>query len=1149
MSGQIKKWIQQHKLAVNYVLDHLFDIEDVGRFYVLGDKDKVFGESFNLEINAKEFDEASKTGANFYVYRFGGRYYYTPTNNIQEPQLLPFRHIGKACQELVGTTHLGVHGSYELLNGSRDYRDWCTKAKFLQYSSLGICERGTLAGTLAFQLECEKAGLKPILGETISVDFKDNKKLYDVKVYAMNDIGWRNILNLNKIINIDSVNRAVTIEDLIDRSEGIALVVTPEIPFNTLMVATLTDAFKWLFCQFSPVQFTSPQRDRQWLDAHKLYLDHWIDRIPPVLVDDAYYLDIDDYAIKPILNKIGGISSHGSDKQYLRAIDEIFEEIAPLFREEDERVFEVFENALKNAERISSECEFKIQLGQLHLPKYEMNADEAEKYATNEDLFWGIIEQSLQTLTPAKGFDLAEYMDRVEKEADVITRGGFQDYFLILWDINNWCRKQRILTGIGRGSAGGSLIAYLMGITKLDPLRYGLLFERFLNESRIKSSLPDIDTDFEGERREEVKQYMIDKYGYEYVCSVGTYTTFGLKGAIKDLARQFNVDFASSNYITAILDAEEEKFREIFVQAVQKPQIKQFIQDNPEMINLIPLCLGQPKTASIHACATLIVPKTDANGNPMTIYDWLPVRKTADGQLISEWEGGYTEAAGFLKEDILGIKQLDKFRAIFDLVEKTTGVQLQLEDIPLDEPGVFELFKQGHSEDVFHLGTQGLIGYGKQVQPDNIEDLIAMIALHRPGTMNSGAHNTYVKCKFGQEEVRYDYGLEEVTKDTFGLYIYQEQVMKAVQVLGGLSLVDADGVRKAMGKKIKEKMDGYKAMFVEGALAKGCPQDEADRIWDTLEVFSGYGFNKSHAAAYSITGYICNWLKYKYPMQFWTVAFDYAADADLPRYISEISNTNNTISIRPPDINGSQAKFSADFSTGNLYWSLSKVKQCGDSATQAIIEERERGGKFFDLQDAYDRLPKGQVKKNVWINLILSGSFDSLYNLEDARASGRLTILKHYFELRREKLPDEFLGKQTYWWQLQQKSISGYGQFDYRSIIRKSSRCKTMFNMFADGVALEEIKQTERQRRVVAGVVVQVVEKQSKNGKFANIVIDCNSEMIPITFWAGEWINARKEVLDSKDRILIVEGRVQFDSFKYQKNIINTDKDTVFEVL
>ena len=831
-----------------------FIIEGVGQFYLLQDKEQVFLPGFVLNVDNQEQEYVRTIGCDYFAYEFGGRMYYDKVTDTTDPKLLPLRHLGEAKMIWPTNTFLGVHGGYELCNGSRSYKDWVKKASFLGVESLGICEKNTLAGTLSFQLECSKAGIKSVIGLTAVVDF-GTIGIHEIKLYVKNSEGWRNLLRINKAINIDGVPGSTMWEKVNEHTDGLVVVLATNTPLDCVKMLKNAD----IYYQVSTTQYNSNALDKEYLLAMKKFVDK--PTIKGALISDAYYLDEDDVQIKKKLNAIGGIHSNGARDEYFKSTEEEYGSWFKLFNEDDERCDSLFMDITANTKEIADKCNFEIELGTLHLPKYEMTKVEIKKYGNSDELFWTLIEDALGDVEVAKGKTLGDYIDRVETEYAVISKGGFIDYFLILWDINNWCRTQEILTGIGRGSAGGSLIAYLLGITKVDPLKYGLLFERFLNESRIQNSLPDIDTDFEGRRREEVKQYMIERYGEDYVCSVGTYTTFGIKGAIKDLSRQMDIPFQFANYVTSALQLESETFLEMFKSSQQRDKVREFVYQNPELVNLIPLCLGQAKTASIHACATLIVPKKDKEGNPMTIYDWLPVRKTDDGQLISEWEGGYTEAAGFLKEDILGIRQLDKFRAILDIIKESIGEEVLLESIPLNTPEVYEYFQEGLSEDVFHFGTHGSMGLSKELKPEDIDELIAMIALHRPGAMNSGSHTKYVRCKYGRSMPEYDFGLQNVTKSTYGLYIYQEQVMQAVRELGDFSLVDADGVRRAMGKKIKSKMDGYKKQFISGASEKGCPEHEAENIWNKLEVFSGYGFNKSHAAAYAITGYICNWLK------------------------------------------------------------------------------------------------------------------------------------------------------------------------------------------------------------------------------------------------------------------------------------------------
>lgn len=320
------------------------------------------------------------------------------------------------------------------------------------------------------------------------------------------------------------------------------------------------------------------------------------------------------------------------------------------------------------------------------------------------------------------------------------------------------------------------MCAYCLDIVQLDPIKYGLLFSRFLNKGRVTVSLPDVDTDFQGDRREEVKRYMETKYGENQICSVGTYTTLKLKGAIKDLSRQKNVDFGEVNYVTTVLDTDKDKFEEIFENACKKKRVKNFVQENSNVINDLPLVLGQPKASSIHACATLILPEDK------DIYNWIPVKKMTlgDGEsvLVSEWEGIELEQAGFLKEDILGILQLTKFKDTLDSIKKETGENVDIYSLPMEDEQVYKYFSKGWNGDVFHFGSHGLTGYCKELKPDNVEDLIAAISLYRPGAMENNFHNEYVLRKRGEREVEYVWGTEKSTKSTLGLIVYQEQVMR-----------------------------------------------------------------------------------------------------------------------------------------------------------------------------------------------------------------------------------------------------------------------------------------------------------------------------------------------------------------------------------
>jgi len=1103
---------------------------------------------FDLIVSRDEEGYVNSYGVTHYAFSFGGQYYYTPVGEINDVKLAPLKGVGKRKSDIGSDFFipLGIHGKYELFNGTKDYSAWCDKALFLGHSALGVCEKNTLAGVVAHQLACVDKGLGFIIGETITISTGSAQSdQVDGKVYVLNKEGWANLLRINKHINIDNEG-FIYEKDLLGLGAGLVFVYSPEASIND----KYSKAFDKVFFQIDPVEYDSDSKERDHLTGMRGYLDNHLNKVDPIIINDAYYLDKDDYPIKKILNIQGNVKFQYSSKdQYYKNEDDNFKQLAKLFNQKDDRLFEIYEKGLASTIWVKDNANFEIELGKLRLPNFDLKGlpTQYRKIETNEDLFWQLISEGANKKIP-KERQNDEFWDRVDVEAGVILKGGFVDYFLILWDIIRWCDENHILTGVGRGSSGGSMISYLLGITKINPFDYGLLFERFLNESRIKSSLPDIDVDFEGRRRGEVKKYMEEKHGINSVCSVGTFTTLQLKAAVKELARHKGIPFPKMNRITTILDVETGEWDDLFLNAFRKREFKEFIQENIDMINMIPLCLGQPKSASVHACATLIVPKEDENKVPMTIYDWIPLRKTDDGMLVSEWEGPYLESAGFLKEDILGIKQLDKIRMIFDLVESTAGKRLSIDTIPLDDSGVYDLFCQGYNEDVFHFGSPGLIGYSQEVQPRNIDELIAMNALYRPGAMASQAHSDYVAFKFNRKTPEYDFGLESVVKDTYGLYIFQEQVMQACQVLAGFDLVEADGVRKAMGKKNAKLLESYKERFVESAIKRGCPDVEAEYIWGKLEKFSGYGFNKSHATAYSITGYSSQWLKHHYPAQFWVTAFQFAEKNDVYRYLSELHVMGNPVTIEPPDINNSEKGFVADFDKKIIFWSIAKIKQVGDVATAEILNDRDENGKFFTLEEFYVRVNKSKVNKRVIENLILAGCFDSLYKIKNA--PGRKKILIEFYGLINQDLPERYnsdLAKEGYFWTLLQKEISQLGEIDYKKLIKESDKIRHFTEDYMNPIKIKS-RANEGKAIVTGGLVVDWIERvYSKRGggkgKFCRVMLENNGDLVWVIFRGVSWDSFRDQITKSKGKLLLVNGEVDFNQFQ-NENVLQTTRRT-----
>ena len=654
---------------------------------------------------------------------------------------------------------------------------------------------------------------------------------------------------------------------------------------------------------------------------------------------------------------------------------------------------------------------------------------------------------------------------------------------------------------------------------------------------------------------------MESRFGVNNVCSVGTYANMKIKMAISDLAKISNIDFATSKMITSILDSMEgngSNWLDIFKLCSSSERLKSFVSKYSDVINDIQLILMQPRSSSVHACATIVTP------NDKTIFEQFPVKKMKNSKdqeiLVSEWEGFYLDKAGFLKEDILGILQLDKFKTIINLIKKNRREKLDIYDIDFEDQKTFKYFHNGWNEDVFQFGTPGLKQYSREVKPDSVEELTAMNAIYRPGAMKSNAHVDYVDIKFGRKNPEYDYMLKDVTVKTYGLYLYQEQTMLAAQKLGGFTLSEADMMRKIMlnssGKKQeRDKFYIYMNMFVEGAKKNGCSETEAKEIWNKLEAFSGYGFNRSHAVAYAITGYICQYLKVHYPIEFWTCAFSFIPtgkqDEKIPAYISEIHQTGD-IRMLPPDINKSGDGFTPDFNTNSIYWSLNSVKQCGDRAVEQIVEDKKKNGDYFSFSEFLERnMFKGsKVSKAVIEHLILCGSFDEIEKIKYPK--DRRELIEAYRKKSKAKIDKEkdlFSVNQdmlqyNWWWSLQQKRLCGFALFDLETI------CENYLDSdskYMDAISIQD-RESQKKNIVTGGYINEIVVRQSKKGEYADIILDNNFEFITVKLWQDSW-SVVKSIFENKEKcLLLLSGQISYDKFK-KRNIITLFEDSDILVL
>lgn len=662
------------------------------------------------------------------------------------------------------------------------------------------------------------------------------------------------------------------------------------------------------------------------------------------------------------------------------------------------------------------------------------------------------------------------------------------------------------------------------------------------------TDLPDVDIDWEPDAREKVKDYIVQKYGKAYSCSVATYTRVKLKTAIKDFGKVKGLPFDLTNKITKDIDDQQEyTWGDLIDFASKSKSLYKFIQENPEIVHMIKYALMIPKAESIHPSAYIIVPKNNADGEKTDIFNLMPM-KEIDGLLVCEWEGKYTEGALFLKEDILGLSQLTKIHNIIKLVKKHYNTDIEVTEIPFDDKEVFKFFKRGWCEDVFQFGTTGLMGYCRQVKPSQLSDLIAMTALFRPGPMESNAHQDFADIKNGKKKPKYDYGIQNITEETYSLLVYQEQMMSIIHQLGGLSLIEAENARKFIKKKKHKELAELGDRFVAGAISNGCSEKEAKKIWDKMNAFSSYSFNKSHAAAYSYISYWSMWFKVNYPLEFWTVSLSESKETEIPYRLAEMKKAGVEVEVRPPDVNYSGDYFTCDPKEQRIFFSLNKIKGVGDVAVKALIEEREKNGEFFDFEEFLSRVPS-KVNKTVVKGLIVGGAFDLLCDIKQPRDRKRL-LEKYLIEIKKDKeLPEPYNSSDSTtnaFWIQEQKRLTGFGEIDYENYIKDLIPNKRFVKLYVDENEFARVP--EKKEVVIAGKFLFYRENNTKNGIMGTIQVDCNNTIINCTIWPDTYQLYREEIEDYKGRIIAISGIVQKDKFRNERRLFSNDRTRMYVV-
>lgn len=876
-------------------------------------------------------------------------------------------------------TNLHVHTDFSLLDGAISLERLIEFGKTNKFQSLAITDHGNVFGAVKFFQLAKKAGIKPVLGMeaylTQDATIKDNdNRYYHLILIVQNQIGYRNLCKLIAYSYTKGFyfKPRIDYKMLAQHSEGLIVssaCLGGHIP-KLLMAghdAAAHTQLNWFLDTFGPERFyleLQPEdQSEQAVLNKKLYELSAAFNVPLIVTGDSHYPEEQDREAHEIMLAIQTHDQIDNPKRYS------FGDCRVHLRTQQEMLtlFGHHEEAIWNSGKIADSCDFEFQTDKLFFPKFEIPIEH-----TQESYFKELCRQGLNSLKERDMLDMArynEYQARLELEADLICTMGFVGYFLVVSDFIRWAHRNGIPVGPGRGSAAGSLVAWALEITNIDPLKYNLLFERFLNPERV--TMPDIDIDFCIEGRDRVINYVRDRYGHDKVCNIITFGTMLAKGVIKDVARALGFPFEDANAITNLIP---DTLKITLDEAIeQEPRLKELIESNPKAQKLFAIARkleGLTRHASKHAAGIVI--------SPDPIEDVLPVYvPPKSDELVAQYAMSELESIGFLKIDFLGLKNLTLIARAVALIKELHGVSLDMNKIPLDDPKTFALICAGDTSGVFQLESSGLKDVLRKLQPAVFEDIIAVNALYRPGPLGSGMVDDFIERKHGRQKITYLFdALEPILKETYGVIVYQEQVMKISSAIAGYSLGQADILRRAMGKKKAEVMAEQKKSFVTGSIANNFNEKKAGELFDLMAYFAGYGFNKSHSAAYAMIAYQTAYLKANYPAEFMACLISLeATHADkMAFYLQETKDMG--LRIIPPDINRSMVDFSVN--KGDILFGLQGIKNVGLTAIESILAERTKKGAFKDLYDFLKRVDLRVCNKRVVENLICGGAFDGL---------------------------------------------------------------------------------------------------------------------------------------------------------------------------
>ncbi|WP_293736323.1 DNA polymerase III subunit alpha [uncultured Phascolarctobacterium sp.] len=1036
-------------------------------------------------------------------------------------------------------THLHVHTEYSLLDGASKIPELVAYAKELGMDSLAITDHGVMYGAVEFYQECTKAGIKPIIGCEVylakgsHLDMTE-KTRYHLILLAENDIGYHNLMRIVSKGQLEGFYYKPRVDKDILRtySEGIICLsacIAGEVPrlINSgnmdgarRCVQEYIDIFGKdnYFLEIQnhdiPEEKTAAEGLRQLAQEFGIGL---------VATNDLHYVRREDAEAQDVLLCIQTTSNvddpgrmrFPNDSFYLKSAEEMAE------------LFGGYPEALENTCRIADRCNVKLEFGHLLLPEFPVpEGFDAVSYLRH------LCEEAL----PERYEVVDETVrKRLDFELDIINTMGYACYFLIVWDFINYCRSHDIPVGPGRGSAAGSIVAYLLRITNIEPLRYHLLFERFLNPERV--SMPDIDTDFCYVKRNQVLDYVVRRYGQERVSQIITFGTLQARAAVRDVGKALGMSYSSVDEVAKMIP------RELGItldKALKSSNdFKRAYESRPEVKKLVDLARsveGLPRNAGTHAAGVIIAPRD--------LRDYVPLQQGSDSGVITQYDKNKVEELGLLKMDFLGLRTLTVIGDCIQFIKETTGETVDIDNIPLHDKETCEMLCRGETACVFQLESAGITKLVMDLAPESFEDLIPLVALYRPGPLGTGMAEDFIAGRHGQRTAEVLHPLmEPILEDTYGVILYQEQVMQITSALAGFTLGQADILRRAMGKKKAKELDSMRASFIEGAKRlHDIPEELSDRIFSLLQHFAGYGFNKSHSVAYALVAYETAYLKAHWRAQYYAAFLNSViGDGDkLSWYISVCKNDN--IKILAPDVNESGRDFTV-LPNKTIRFGLAGIKSTGGAAVEAIISARSEGGPFTSLTDFCCRVNMRVVNKRVVENLIKCGAMDSFGALRSQllavldqvidlgaacqrdRANGQLGLFgdDQTFGMEEIRLPQRTeIPKQTL---LQyEKELLGFYVTDH-----PLSEYKEVMQRFMPlHQFIGETQVQDNQFVRVAGIISSCNIKTTKSGDtMALLTLEDFTGRFPVIIFPKNYQACIRDVFE--DNVVSIEGRFSVD--------------------